>query len=124
MKQELVITNRADLLKLQGVVKKYHRVRLNVPHFEQEENERWESLIQKEYRACGCDTGSYFIMAAMLFSIGYFLFNVTAVINDIGYYLVWLFVLCVGMGLIGKVAGLLTANRKLQLLIGILKRKL
>ncbi|MBO9563668.1 MAG: hypothetical protein J7621_12880 [Niastella sp.] len=124
MKQELVITNKADLLKLQGRGRKYSRIELNVPHFAKEENERWAKLVQKEYKACGCNTGSYFIMAAILFSLAYFLLNMTVVIDNIGYYLVRLLGLAVIMGLIGKASGLIAAHRKLHLLIGILKRKI
>lgn len=124
MKQELIITRKADLAKLQGVFRKYHSIRLEVPHFVKEENDRWAALIEKEYKACGCSTGSYFIMAAVVFSLVFFLFNISAVVNDISYYLVRLLILVLGMGLTGKLTGLIMADKKLRLLINILKRKL
>ena len=124
MNKELIITNRNDLVKLKGIGRKYRNIRLEVPSFTKEQNEAWASLIQKEYNECGCNTGSYFIMVSILFALVFFLFNMTVVVNNIGHYLVLLLVLVVGMGGIGKLAGILTANKKLNILINSLKKRL
>jgi hypothetical protein len=124
MKKELVISRNIDLLELERRARKYHRIRVEVPHFSKEENEKWAALIQKEYKACGCNTGSWFILISLLFSAGFFLLNMSAVLSDIRHYSFMMFLLVVGMALIGKVAGLLAANRKLSILVHILKRRL
>jgi hypothetical protein len=124
MKKELVITRNIDLIELERKVRRYQRVRLEVPHFTKEENEKWAALIQKEYKACGCNTGSWFILVSILFSAGFFLLNMSEVFSDLKHYSLLLFLLVVAMGLAGKVTGILAANRKLSILVNILKRRL
>jgi hypothetical protein len=124
MNKELIITNTNDLVKLNGIGRKYRSIRLDIPSFTKERNEEWASLIQKEYKACGCSTGSYFIMSAILFAFVFFLFNISTVVNNIRYYLVLLLILVIGMGVFGKLAGLISANRKLNILIDNLKGQL
>ena len=89
-----------------------------------EENDKWAALIQKEYKACGCNTGSWFILVSLVFSVTFFLLNMSKVLGDIKYYSLLLFLLVTGMGLIGKVTGIVAANRKLSILVRILQRRL
>ena len=124
MKKELIISRNIDLLQLQGRGRKYSSIRLEVPHFSTEENEKWAALIQKEYKACGCNTGSWFILVSLVFSVTFFLLNMSKVLGDIKYYSLLLFLLVTGMGLIGKVTGIVAANRKLSILVRILQRRL
>ena len=124
MKKELIITRNVDLAELKRRVRRYQIIRLEVPHFSKEENEKWAALIQKEYKACGCNTGSWFILIALVFSAGFFLLNTSKVFNDIMHYALLLLLVVVAMGLIGKLTGILAANRKLSILVDILKRRL
>ena len=124
MKKELVISRNIDLVELESRVRKYSNIRLEVAHFTKEENEKWTSLIQKEYKACGCNTGSWFILISLLFAAIFFLLNMSKVIADIGHYSFMLFLLVIGMGVVGKLTGMLAANRKLRIIVHILKRRL
>jgi hypothetical protein len=77
------------------------------------ENNYWLEKIDKNYHACGCNTGKIFTAISLLILVIYYFFYYTGKYPDIKFYLITLgFVIIIS--LLGKIIGKIRAYNELK----------
>ena len=86
---------------------------------EQESFKDYRSKALKYYHECGCSTGGFFLLAAFLCSIGYWIFvSITFQVFVKSFILIFI------ISVIGKLLGISVARIRLLLLYSSLRKKL
>jgi hypothetical protein len=89
---------------------------LQIPHLSAEENRIWLKKIKKDYYACGCETGTAFLVAGILFTGLFFFWEI---INNSSFHLhasliIYAVLILFIMSAIGKFLGLLISSIRLK----------
>lgn len=100
---------------------KYETVIIAVPLLTEEENLTWQQRIAKDYNACGCTTGSYFLIAGFIVVVCLAFSNWQLVVSSPFSYLCKMLLFLCLCAIIGKIVGWSYAKIRLQ--INILKLK-
>ncbi|UOB17988.1 hypothetical protein [Abyssalbus ytuae] len=124
MNEELVISNKNELLKLKGNKRRYKRIYLKLPQLNIEENVKWTKIINEQYNCGGDKTGAIYVSVSLLLGcismIVYFIFT-----NDIpSQYVKYGLVLSLLMGIVGKYVGKFFAYIKLNRTIEVLEKEI
>lgn len=104
-----------------SLIPKYETIVLNCLWLNENENLRWQQKISKDYKACGCTTGAYFLITGFIVTI-YFATSYWKLIfsSPLSYVCKILMFLCL-CAIVGKIIGWCYAKIRLQL--NILKLK-
>jgi|GEM_PF-1062645 len=124
-KKAMEIYNTETLNALLGKRKLKHFT-FNFSWLSDDENERWQKKISKSYYACGCETGSIFLLLSIVGVGIYFAVNQftdVAFRITLGKVLWSLLLIFVASG-IGKAMGLAMAKRKFRITFIALKGSL
>lgn len=106
--------------------KKYHisNIVIDLPELTIEENQFYSKRINKYYFACGCDTGTYFMVGAFLLSLMLFFFNLILVEMGLFKWIIYSLILILLSAIVGKLVGLTFSKIKLYKTIKLLKNKI
>ena len=100
------ITGRESLASLlkKNTRTEYKRIIVAVEHMEETKARKFENKLNKYYTSCGCSTGNYFLVTALVLCIIYLYFTDQALNNWLIYAQVFavLLIAAVGGKLIGK----------------------
>jgi hypothetical protein len=94
---------------------------LNLTFFNNLTNTKYTKKINKYRNACGCDTGTVFMIVSILVTISYFKLNYKYFQSEYLKYLICGLVFIIACSLFGKVFGLLIAKYKLKITISEIK---
>jgi hypothetical protein len=110
----LVIRNAADLQLLLPGRTQWRAIELYSPELPPDEQASWQDRLARDYGACGCETGRYF-MAASLLGIALLMWQTWGLVDwswlDRG---LWAFGILFAAAFVGKLAGLLVARLRLR----------
>ncbi|CAN5253039.1 hypothetical protein BH09BAC6_BH09BAC6_21680 [soil metagenome] len=112
---EIEIDN-IEALNLLLEQRKIQRFTFNFPWLSDTENEHWQRLLSKYYYACGCETGTFFLLSSIIAVAVYFTLKQTADSYypiTLGKVLWALLFICTTSG-IGKAAGLAFAKYRFK----------
>ncbi len=99
-------------------------VAFNFSSFTHEENLKYGKKFNKYYFACGCDTGTYFMLGAIILVVLLYFFNANFVTLGLVKWIIYSVIFVIVFSIIGKLVGLLSAKIKLNILIRNIKKQL
>ena len=120
----LVIRSAADLQLLLRGRTRWRAIALEASHLPPDEQARWQIRLARDYGACGCEMGEYF-MAAGLIAIALLMWQTWGLIGwswlDRG---LWAVGILFAAALVGKLVGLLVAHLRLRRAVAELSARL
>lgn len=114
----LIMNIIKDIDEINILIKKrkynFSEIVIDLPYFTVEENKKYSDKINKYYLSCGCETGTYFMIFAILFatiiSVCELFFKATPLLWGIIYSVIFVLI----SAIIGKLTGLLIAKIRLH----------
>lgn len=121
---EKVISNSEALFELLKPGRKIAFI-FSFPELDIPSNKFWQARIQKDYHACGCETGAAFALTAATLAIGYLVcrFFLTGHGIYTGH-IMWSMAVILGAAGMGKFLGISLAKIRLKKKIGALSETL
>jgi hypothetical protein len=120
----LVVARIPDLQQLSlTVIPKYRQILVLLPGLSADERIQWQEKLIKDYTACGCTTGAYFLIGGILFTLTFAALYWKAILHSWGLSIakgIAIWVLC---ALLGKMIGWTAAKIRLEVNILRLRRQ-
>ncbi|NQY05768.1 MAG: hypothetical protein HRT68_06070 [Flavobacteriaceae bacterium] len=106
--------SRVSELHLLRSNRKYQKVELHLPSLSNTGNRQWTHKLNKQYRTDGYETAKYFAITSLIIGfviiLGILLTNYTVPFS----YFIYLAIIVIAMGFIGRQIGIVISNIKLD----------
>jgi hypothetical protein len=120
--RRLTIRSASDLAVVAEGRERFDRIAVNVAGLEPGSRAAFESRINRDYRACGCEISAAATVAAMVGYVAYVVLRDVAVRDHVIRVVALGFAVVIVAAVVGKVAGRLIARRRLRRTLAALER--